>query len=118
MPWACRLVDFRKLQMSGEETKPGDMWYAPWMGDYTDLSPQYKRDWKGKRPPLFVKLPNGRVCCVDFRSSEKDKSWTVKGTPPKITVYPSIHSPGTNGYHGLLICGFFSDDMEGRKYQK
>lgn len=120
MPWPCRLVNIKKLLMDGKKPKPGDMWFAPWIKDdeYSNLSPEYKRHWKGKRPPLFVKLPNGRVWCVDFASSEKTRSWTVKGVPPKITVYPSVNSPGPNGYHGLLIGGFFSDDLDGRIYHK
>lgn len=119
MPWSCRLVDIKKLLKQGEKPKPGDMWFAPWIEDeHDDLSPQYKRHWSGKRPPLFVKLPNGRIWCVDFTSSEKYRSWIVHGDPPKITVYPSVNSPGPHGYHGLLICGFFSDDLEGRTYQK
>lgn len=118
MTWACRLVDIKKLQNNGEKPKPGDMWFAPWMDEHSDLSPEYKRDWKGKRPPIFIQLPNGRFWCVDFTSSEKDRSWTVKGVPPKITVYPSVNTPGPNGYHGLLICGFLSNDMEGRTYHE
>ena len=116
MPWTCRLVDIEKLLKSGEKLKPGDMWFAPWMVGHSDLSPEYKRDWKRKRPPLFVQLPNGRVWCIDFISSEKYRSWTVTGLPPKITVCPSVNSPGPNGYHGLLICGFLSNDMNGRSY--
>ncbi|NLI12014.1 hypothetical protein [Pelotomaculum propionicicum] len=113
MPWTCQLVD---IQKSGEKLKPGDMWFAPWMIEHNDLSHEYKRDWKGKRPPLFIKLPNNRIWGIDFKSSDKYQSWTVTGVPPKITVYPSVNSPGPNGYHGFLVCGFLSDDMDGRLY--
>ncbi|MTI85034.1 MAG: hypothetical protein FH756_14350 [Firmicutes bacterium] len=115
MSLPCRLVDIEKLLKQGEKPKPGDMWFAPWIGnDHSDLSPEYKFNWRGKRPPLFVTLPNGRIWCVDFTSSEKYRSWIVRGVPPQISVYPSVNSPGGKGYHGLLICGFFCDDLEGR----
>ncbi|AGL02777.1 hypothetical protein [Desulfoscipio gibsoniae] len=119
MPWPCRLVDIQKLIKRGEKPKPGDMWFAPWIDDeHSNLSPEYKRDWKGKRPPLYVKLPDDRIWCVDFKSSDKNLSWTVKGVPPQITVYPSVNSPGPGGYHGLLICGFLSEDLDGRTHLK
>lgn len=116
MPWACRLVDIDKLMKNGGKPKPGDMWFAPWMAGHPGLSAEYKRDWSGKRPPLFVQLPNGRTWCIDFKSSDRCRGWTIIGVPPKITAYPSVNIPGPNGYHGLLICGFLSDDMDGRPY--
>lgn len=116
MPWSCRLVDIKKLQKNGDLPRTGDMWFAPWMDHHSDLSPEYKRNWRNKRPPIFVKLPNGRIWCVDFISSGKDYGWIITGFPPKITAYPSVGYPGSNGYHGLLVCGFLCDDMEGRKY--
>jgi hypothetical protein len=114
----CRMVD-----ADGPKV-PGDMWYAPKMLDpkhadfYLEhvLSTQYRRDWLGKRPPLFVCLPNGDHFCVDSQVSEPrdGHGWEVTGEPPHITVSPSINAVG--GYHGWLQNGVLSDDVEGRQY--
>lgn len=40
--------------------------------------------------------------------------WKVTGTPPKLTVQPSINYEGS--YHGYLKDGVVGDDVEGRKY--
>ncbi len=118
MPVICRSVDIVELLKRREAPKPGDMWLAPWMNGHSQLSPEYERDWKEKRPPLLVKLPNGHVWCIDIKFSGKNHGWVVTGTPPKITAYPSVNIPNPNGYHGWLIMGVLSDDMEGRTYHE
>lgn len=116
MPWICKLVDIEELQKEGQSPQAGNMWYAPRMREEGDLSPEYERDWKGKRPPLCVQLPNGDVWCVDLKFSGKNYGWTVTGVPPQITTFPSVNSLGSNGYHGWLISGVLSDDIYGRSY--
>lgn len=78
------------------------------------LSPEYKRDWLGKRPPLLVILPCGHGWNVDARASGGDRGWTVTGEPPDLTATPSIDCVGC--FHGWLRNGVISDDLEGRKY--
>lgn len=91
------------------------MWYgnvadasnAPGWADY--LSPEYKRDWQGKRPPIWVCLPNGDWFCVDAHQyQDPDHGWTVTGQAPAITVTPSIHvknDDDSTRWHGFLTNG-------------
>jgi hypothetical protein len=118
MAWTCRMVD------TPTGAKPGDMWFGgeglvhgPHAGYYLEhyLSAEYKRDWLGKRLPLFVCLPSGDHFCVDsVADGAGEGGWTVTGEPPTITVSPSINAPGR--YHGWLRDGVLSDDVEGRSY--
>jgi hypothetical protein len=106
--------------------KVGDCWPAPWMleGEHADeyqnryLSPKYKREHMGRRPPLIVKLLDGTEFCVDSMSFKDGEpygdGWTVIGEPPLITVTPSINIVGS--YHGFIASGVISDDVEGRKF--
>lgn len=119
MPWTCRYHESRP-----KEAQPGDMWPEPEMieGELAEyyrkhwLSEEYFQVWYGKRPPLMVTLPNGTDFCVDRRPSSGGSGWTVTGTPPHITVSPSINdAPGKPyGYHGWLRDGVLSDDVDGR----
>jgi hypothetical protein len=99
----------------------GDMWPAPWFleGPETSrnywVSKQYDKDWADKRPPLVVKLPGGHEHCVDMGGSGNREGWTVTGSPPKITVVPSINVHGI--YHGWIRDGVITDDCEGRKFE-
>lgn len=124
MPIQCRLVDLEELRSRGEQPKPGDMWYAPWYikedGSPSGLlSPEFVRDWLGKRPPLVVCLPNGEGLMVDSRyikgGQVQDHGWTVTGEAPNITVSPSINAVGR--YHGWLQNGVLGDDLDGRTYE-
>ena len=102
----------------------GEMWFAPWLLDDPhphvgdELSPNYLRDWKGKRPPLIVRLPGVCDFLVDGRAWRDGKSygdgWVVTGTPPLITVSPSINVGGI--YHGYIRDGIITPDVEGRTY--
>ncbi|SFR08799.1 hypothetical protein [Desulfoscipio geothermicus] len=116
MPWTCRLVELKELEKHGIKPNPGDMWFAPWINGHSELSPEYKQKFKGKRPPICVQLPNGHIWCVDTKFAGQEHGWTVFGTPPWITVYPSVSIPGPNGYHGWLVNGVLTDDLEGRTY--
>ncbi len=72
------------------------------------LSTEYKRDWLGKRPPIFVVLPNGDFFCVDSCAQGSPNGWTVTGEAPNITVTPSIHvlnGDNSTRWHGFLTSG-------------
>lgn len=125
MSWTCRFLEKKPDEPS--EIQIGDMWYANHLIDDLDLlvtyeeqffSVEYKRDWMGKRPPIFVKLPGGAHFSPDFRATNPahgESGWVVTGNPPNITVSPSINAIGM--YHGFLQNGILSDDVEGRKFQ-
>lgn len=129
MPIQCRMVSKEEMEHL-EYAKPGDMWFAPWMVDVfktpeklkesTFVSPEYIRDWYGKRPPIVVILPNGDRFMVDKCCYQKENGWTVTGEAPNITLSPSINCIRENraeGYHGWLKNGILSDDLEGRTYK-
>lgn len=83
----------------------GAMWVADWIpeGD----------DWTGPDGKcLYLRLPDGTDWMIDGPSRSGGR-WTRTGTPPKITAQPSIASPG---YHGWLVDGVLSPDLEGRTY--
>jgi hypothetical protein len=111
--------------------KPGMAWYCPWVYDPTGewtkagkhqmiaeerkgeigyLSQFYWRDWSDKRPPITVVCPNGETWEIDRKSKDGD-GWTVTGEFPDLSCNPSIV---VEGYHGYLIGGIFSKDLEGR----
>jgi hypothetical protein len=106
--------------------RPGDCYPAPWLltsgedgGPAEGLSPKYLRDWRGKRPPLVVILPDMTRFVVDSLAVQGGRyygdGWTVTGEPPLLTVQPSINIPGS--YHGYVTAGVISDDVEGRKFE-
>lgn len=114
MPWPIRYHEQQPC-----EPQPGDMWPEPvWLNPATrgGLSLEYFRDHADKRPPLMVCLPNGTFWCIDTVPRKGDSGWTVTGSPPNITVWPSIYNaPGTpRAYHGFLTNGVLSGDVEGR----
>lgn len=117
MPWQCRLIEYTP-------TKPLEIGDSFFVNEHLEnaqalkhLSPNYLRDWQNKRRPLWVMTPGG-CWCVDekpFVSGKYQESgWTVTGEAPNITCSPSINFPGR--YHGYLINGVLSDDLEGRRY--
>ena len=119
MPWTCRMAPDRDNAFG-----IGDMYFSVQFDAYHTaefdrvLSPEYRRDWYGKRPPLFVITPDG-PWCVDAVSTDgggknTNHGWTVTGKPPLITATPSINMVGK--YHGWLTDGILSDDLEGRTY--
>jgi len=119
MPWQCRMAPDRDNAF-----EIGDMYFSENYDEFhtaefqRELSPQYRRDWYGKRPPLFVVTPAGPWCVdavsTDGNGNNTGHGWTITGIPPNITATPSINFPGN--YHGYLTNGFLSDDLEGRTY--
>ncbi len=113
MTWKCRMID----ATTGwpHEAKIGDCWYRAFTGDVIEenFSPDYVAN---RRPkgilPLWVQLPDGPMC-LDLRYNAP-QGWTVSGTPPNITVSPSINVIGY--YHGWIRNGEISNDIEGRTY--
>lgn len=81
----------------------GAMWDAEWLKDV----------WKGLDGlSLVVRLPAG----VDFPMDMTlgDNSWARIGTPPDITLHPSVNSIGA--YHGTIRNGVISEDTESRTF--
>jgi hypothetical protein len=114
MSWAIKLLPERP-----QFPQVGDAWFMPGWTEMESLSKYYKSHNKQNRPPLVVCLPDSQVqytpFCVDIASDDDDdKGWTVTGTPPLITVTPSINAVGS--YHGYIKNGIISDDCEGRKF--
>lgn len=121
MPWTIVFHEERP-----EKPKVGDMWPAPWLVEDEDgpraffLSDAFLARWdKGeRRMPLVVRMPDGTDFCVDSPTFANGKrgsgGWAVSGTPPKITLAPSINLVGF--YHGYIIDGVITDDVEGRKF--
>lgn len=81
----------------------GAMWHAWWMGGEPGPDGLY----------LVVKLPDGWEWELDGGASNGPQGWERVGKPPELTVSPSIASPG---YHGFLVAGELTDDVEGRTY--
>lgn len=118
----CQLIDREALRERGQRPQPGDMWYAPYLLEpeneeyaHEFLTLEYWRDWRDKRPPLYVMLPDGYHFCVDAHASgvaatEPNSGWMVTGEAPNITVHPSIDS---GSYHGYLQNGVLTDNMGG-----
>lgn len=120
MPIQCKMINADEIRP--KDRKQGDMFYADWLvdentGKVHGISKQYEKDWKGKRPPIVVILPDNTSFMVDscyMGDLEKQEGWIVTGEAPNITVSPSINCIGH--YHGWLQNGVLSDDVEGRKY--
>lgn len=131
MSWPLRFIEspyvstpYYVLREGAEHPKVGDIWYAPELlvmdklPATFHLSPKYERDWRRRRPPLVVSMPDGTNFCVDSRFWRSGQpygdGWTVTGDAPLITVTPSINIGG--GYHGYITNGVIGDDVEGRKF--
>jgi hypothetical protein len=92
---------FRRLDTGEEvvlrEAPAGAMWYADWL-----------RFWTGPDGRcLCVMLPDGHEWVIDGPSTDGG-SWTREGTPPKVTVRPSIGRQRKDGgwvYHAFLTEG-------------
>lgn len=109
MPTQCRLLPSDPVGQG----EPGDMWLFEDRGNW-NVSPQYRRDWQGKRGILFVVLPNGAEFSPDLCASGQSEGWDVTGEAPNITVKPSIlvnAPPPLGRYHGFLTDGVLTDDI-------
>jgi len=122
MPWTCYLVEGgpAALKAAGEwPPKPGTMYFAPWMlrsdwgGD--ELTTHYSIRNARFRAPIILWLPDTTAWCIDAVATGKTTGWEVDGVPPKMTAKPSIH---TVTYHGYLVDGVLSDDLESRTYDE
>lgn len=81
----------------------GAMWNADWL----------VRSGKGSDGmSLMVRLPGGADWPID--AILNGKSWSRIGTPPDITAAPSVNHVGV--YHGTLMGGILSEDVEGRVF--
>lgn len=101
-----RPVDDELLEEVGvfelPEAPPGAMWDA-WWGQ-----PKGPDD-----RALRVRLPDGSEWQIDTPATN-GAPWRREGEPPDVTVSPSID---TGDYHGYLIEGVLTDDLEGRSYE-
>lgn len=124
MSWPCRLVEKPPLNEHGnvawEELQVGDMWFLDLPEAelrLRNLSAYYWANNAGRKP-LVVKLPGPNYFLIDGQCFDSGRGfydgWTVSGTPPCITVQPSINLVGR--YHGWLQNGVISDDCEGRNF--
>ncbi len=87
-------------KMTVREAPLGAMWDAPWFKDV--------RDYGGPDGLcLVVKTPAGDFC-IDGLASGGGK-WSRTGTPPKITVRPSIGIGNPLKYHAFLTDGALED---------
>lgn len=89
----------------------------PWYLAGDEYLSEYYQQHNKNRQPLFVVLPGPNLFVVDgkcWSNGRKYGGWQVTGIAPSITVNPSINLQGF--YHGWLIDGVISDDVEGRKF--
>lgn len=133
--WRIRMVDAPTMS-AGPDGKNGfqrleigDAWFAPHLLDperaaaaSEALSPNYRRDWAGKRPPILVALPYrsgpgiGSHFCVDgqyWRDGQPyGDGWVVSGEAPLLTLSPSVNIKGS--YHGYIQNGVIGPDLDKR----
>jgi hypothetical protein len=62
---------------------------------------------------VAVRLPAGLVWAVDGEGTNGCR-WTRTGTPPEITMSPSINFTGS--YHGWVQNGYVTEECEGRRF--
>lgn len=94
------------------ETPPGAMWIADW---FPDKGPNGQ--WSGPDGKVWCLMMPGGIEWIVYSYStgpEPRQKWSVSGTPPLITVSPSINIVGS--YHGCVKDGVVSEDCEGRPY--
>jgi len=107
---AWQLNDCRvwRLPLTGEEIAgwgshgrifpPGVMCRAEW----------YDRPQDGRVDSYVVSLPDGGEW-ITTQEASGGGGWTVTGTPPLITVTPSIWHHPPDGWHGWITNGEFTD---------
>ena len=83
----CR---FKGVGLKNKKYNPGDIIHAPWLAKNALLSPEYKKDWLGKRPPVLICLPNNRLWSPDLCAAEDCSGWIVAGVLPQISISPSV----------------------------
>jgi hypothetical protein len=88
-----RAVDGRECTL--RDAPPGAMWYADWF---------HLKGPDGRT--LTVQTPAGEWC-IDGYATGGGRPWTRTGTPPLVTVTPSINFVGR--YHGWLKDGVLTE---------
>jgi hypothetical protein len=83
----CR---FKGVGLKNKKYNPGDIIHAPWLAKNALLSPEYKKDHLGKRPPVLICLPNNRLWSPDLCAAEDTSGWLVEGVLPLISIMPSV----------------------------
>jgi hypothetical protein len=141
--WPCRLIASPELDEHGNvdvtKRQVGDMWFLtvpPEELKNRNLTAQYFAENAGRQPVVMM-LPGRTYYLVDGQCYSSDctkckkkrreckcgdayrprgyyDGWKVTGTPPQLTVHPSINYEGR--YHGYLKSGVIGDDVEGRKF--
>ena len=95
MPTELRAFASWEEARAATEMSPGTMW----------RDPEMDRD---GREAWGVVLPNGAVWYTTEAAGNSDSSfgWEVAGTPPRMTVTPSINDEGSrNPWHGWIRDG-------------
>ena len=116
MSWRVRMVpppktsdDYRNLQI-GDAWRPDERAPPLWQ----EVAAAHFG-----RAPLLVKLPCGTFFNVYGHGWKDGKptafSWTVTGTPPCLTLTPSVNIGG--GWHGMITGGVIQDDVTGKKFE-
>ena len=111
--WTCRLIDDPELNEYGNvdvsKREVGDMWFLDVEPDKMKdhhLTDQYFQE-NASRKPLVVVVPGGHYFLIDAKCYNAQRGfydgWKVTGTPPLITVSPSINMEGR--FHGFLENG-------------
>jgi hypothetical protein len=115
MSWPCFMVEKAKGATSADgKTTPAmfkrDGVLIPWK----DLPPGAMfYDFDGE---LTVKLPGYHCAFRPFSERDGGNPWTVTGDAPNLTIHPSINAVGE--YHGYIVNGVLSDDVDGRKFDE
>lgn len=115
------MVDPVILHQANARDVIGNCWFAPWLENASDLSPEYRQRWMRLRPPIVIVTPGLEHWCIDkvqYRDGvPQPAGWTISGNPdgayPCLSASPSILLPR---YHGWLKDGFLSPDLEKRTY--
>lgn len=95
--------DGRLYALRDKDLPPGAMYEAPWFAETGDVGDDGKS--------YVVQLPSGYEFAIDGPASNSKDGWTRTGTPPFITVRPSIHQTGH--YHGYITAGLIEETVDG-----
>ena len=129
MSWTCRLIENPEVNENGNvdisKREVGDMWFLRVSKEELkdrNLTEQYFNgakhgdEWYPPNVdtlPLIVLLPGKRYFLIDGQCFSVERGyydgWFVRGTPPNITVAPSINM--VDGYHGFLRNGVITDPV-------
>jgi hypothetical protein len=90
---------------------PGATWICDW---FPKEGPNGQ--WTGPDGNVWaVMMPAGVEWIIYSHASQSNQKWQVTGTPPGITVSPSILQVGL--YHGFIKDGVITEDCDGRKFE-